>query len=123
MTVMIFSSKIVARRLTVSLAGEGIELVRLSEEAEAITLLQQERFDLAVVDSSAEEPETVCRCIGELGCVPVALMVNGKQADWDKLQSLDIHGYLPQGTSGAELAARIRAMSRRCSLAEAGEKA
>ena len=114
MRVMVFSSKVIARRLIASLAEEGIELVRLSELTEAITLVKRERFDLALVDSLGEEAETVCRCIGELGCVPVVLMVDRTRADWARLQSLGIHGYLPRGANGAELAARMRAVARRC---------
>lgn len=122
MRVIVFSSKITVRRLTASLAGKGVELVNLSEMGEAITLLKQERFDLVVVDSLVEEADTVCRCIVELGCVPVVLMVDKKRADWGKLQSLGIHGYLLQGANGTELAARLHAIARRCLLNGVNER-
>ena len=99
------------RRLTVSLAREGIEVLTGDPEA-----IKQERFDVAVVDGLMKETEAVCCRIRELGDVPVLLMVSQKQADWGKLQSLDPDGYIPDGTVQAELGARLRAVVRRCSL-------
>ena len=116
MRVIVFGSELTVQRLTTSLAGKGVELVSLCETVEAITLLKQERFDLALVDSLVEEAETICRGIKGLGCIPVALIVNKKRADWGRLQSLGIDGYIPHEANGAELAARLQAIARRYSL-------
>ena len=95
------------RRLSASLAGRGIEVVR------TMTVPKAESFDVAVVDSLVDEAEAACRCIKRVCGVPVVLIVRGRQTDWEKLQSLDTDAYIPEGASGAELAARLRAVVRR----------
>lgn len=95
------------RRLAASLAKEEIEVVS------TIQAPRQGRFDLAVVESSVEGAETVCRNIKQLWGIPVVLMVKGEQADWERLQSLDSDAYIPEGIGATELAARLRAVVRR----------
>ena len=114
MRLAVFGNEVTVLRLTVSLAGRGVELVRLSEAREAKTRLRREKFDLAVVDNLAEEAETICRYIGKLKRVPLVLMVGKKRVDWEKLSSLGIAGYITQAANGAELVARLQAVSRRC---------
>ena len=114
MRVMIFGNKMVTRRLSTALAGEGIKVVSASDGLDGMmALLKQDEFDLAVVDSSVEGSETVCHNIKQLWGIPVVLMVKGKQTDWEKLQSLDSDAYIPEGIGAAELAARLRAVVRR----------
>lgn len=50
MRVMVFENKMMIRRLTVSLAREGIEVLTGDPEA-----IKQERFDVAVVDGLMKE--------------------------------------------------------------------
>jgi len=107
MRVMVFGREMMIQRLTTSLAGEGIEVVPTKAQPKG------ERFDLAVVDSLSEEAETACQCIKELWGIPVVLIVKGRQVDWDRLQSLDIDGFIPEWMGAAELAARLRAVVRR----------
>ena len=107
MKVLVFGSEQIIRRLSASLAKEEIEIVP------AMLVPKQGRFDLAVVDSSVEGAETVCRNIKQLWGIPVVLMVRGRQADWERLQSLDIDAYIPEEIGATELAARLRAVVRR----------
>lgn len=107
MRVMVFGREMMIQRLTTSLAGEGIEVVHTKAR------LEPERFDLAVVDSSVEEADIACRYIKELGGIPVVLIVRERHADWERLQSLDSDGYIPERMGAAELAARLRAVVRR----------
>ena len=107
MRVVVLGDDMMVRRLSASLARQGIEVVG------TVPVLGEEGFDLVVVDSLEEEAETACRRIKQTRGVPVVLMVRGRQTDWDKLQSLDTDAYIPEGVSGAELAARLRAVVRR----------
>ena len=50
MKAVVLGNKSIARKLTESLKGIGIELVSLSEMTEVTTLLKQKTFDLALVD-------------------------------------------------------------------------
>lgn len=113
MRVLVFGSKATVWRLTGSLRKEGIESVSLSDTSEAASLLEREEFDLAIVDSLLEEAEAICRRIAELVSIPVVLIVDRQRADWGRLHSMNIHGYIPKGRSGAETAARLRAVARR----------
>jgi len=115
MRILALGNEIMTRRLSASLAGDGIEVVGLSEIREAVALLEQERFDLAIVDSLIREAGMFCRCISELGRVPVVLMIREMQADWRKLQSLDADGFIPDWVGRTELTARLKAVVRRWS--------
>lgn len=116
--VIVFGSKETEQKLTDSLDGKGFDLVCRTEVSEVVALLEQKRFDLVVVDASVEKAEVACRSVSQLGHVPVALMVKKGQANWKKMKSLDVDGYLLDGVGGAELAARLQAVVRRRSSAK-----
>jgi len=115
MRILALGNQIMIRMLTASLAGDGIEVVGLSEIREAETLLEQERFDLAIVDSLIREAGMFCRCISKLERVPVVLMIREMQADWTKLQSVDADGFIPDWVGQTELTTRLKAIVRRWS--------
>lgn len=112
MKILALGNETMIRRLIASLAGEGIEVVGLAEMGEAVALLKQERFDLAIVDSLIGEVGMFCHYISKLGRVPVALMIR-EAGDWTKLQSLDADGFIPDWVGQAEMTARLRAIVRR----------
>jgi len=118
MKAVVLGNKSIARKITESLKGIGIELVSLSEMAEVIALLKQKMFALVLVDSLSNETEAVCNHIRELGTVPLVLIVNSRKADWKRLQPLAVDGYLPAEAGRNELAARLRAMHRRFFMAD-----
>ena len=113
MRVMAFGDEIVIRRLTIPLAREGIEVVGFSDVLKAAASMKQERYDLAIVDSRIGKARLVCHCIGQLGGIPVVLMIRETRVDWRKLQSLAVDGYIPDWVGQAEMAARLRSIVRR----------
>jgi len=100
------------RSLTTSLAEERIKVVGTSNGGEAIALLKQHRFDIAVVDSLVKEAELACRCIRDCWHIPVVLMGSLRLADWERLQSLGVDGYISEPAGAAEVAARLRSVMR-----------
>jgi DNA-binding response OmpR family regulator len=122
MRVMVFGSKRTAQKLTTSLNGKGFELTSFARVPEVMAQLKQKRFDLVVVDSSVERAEAVCQSVDMLGHVPIMIMVRERRANWDKLDSLDVDGYLPNGVGSIVLAARLQAVERRCSSIKWAEK-
>ena len=122
MRVMVFGSKRTAQKLTTSLNGKGFELTSLAKVPEVMAQLEQKRFDLVVVDSSVERAEAVCHSVDMCGHVPVMIMVRERLANWEKLDSLDVDGYLPNGVGSILLAARLQAVERRCSSIKRIEK-
>lgn len=114
MRVIVFGRERMIKKLSVFLAREGIEMVGTSDRVDKmITLPEQGGFDLAIVDSQAETTEAACHHIKEIWDMPVVLIVNRRQADWERLQSLDADGYLAEEAENGELVARLRAMLRR----------
>ena len=122
MKVMVFGSKRTAQKLTTSLNGKGFELTSLAKIPEVMVQLRRKKFDLVVVDSSVERVEAVCHSVDILGRVPVMMIVRERQANWDKLDSLDVDGYLPNGAESILLAAQLQAVERRCSSIKMAEK-
>ena len=121
MRIIAIGTKFITRRLISALAGSDFELVCPPEVLEVVTLLKQDKFDLVVVDSLIKGVETTCRRIREAGSVPMVLMINQKQPDWEEMQSLDMDG-IPHGARGTELVARLRAALRRLYPTEQVEK-
>lgn len=113
MRVMILGSKTATRRLSLSLAKQGIETRSASDGSQAMVLLSQQRFDLVAVDGLVDGAEAACRSIKEHGGIPVVLIISQRDQDWEKLASFDIDGFIPYGVRKAELAARLRAVVRR----------
>jgi DNA-binding response OmpR family regulator len=113
---MVLGDETMVRRLSVSLAGEGVELVR------AVTPVGEGKFDVVLVDSVIGGAEAACHYIKQVSSIPVVLMVRARQADWQRLQALDADAYVPEGVGGAELAARLRAVVRRRSAENSVEK-
>ncbi len=113
MRVMVLGSETTIERLSPFLAVEGIEASSTSDGLQAMALLKQEVFDLAAVDCLVDGAEAACSLIRKNSDIPVVLLVDRKQIDWESLESLGIDGYIPDGVGGAELVARLRAVMRR----------
>ena len=110
---MAIGTSSVTGRLISALAGSDFELVCPSELLEALILLKRGRFDLVTVDCPLEAAEATCHRLSKAGDAPVVLMVGQKQRDWKRMRSLDVDGYIPDEVNGPELAARLKAVSRR----------
>ena len=113
MRLMVLGNETIAQKMTIALAVRGIEVVSTSDSTQALAQLKEERVDLAAIDASLGEIEMVCNCIAELFDIPLVLIVDESDADWEKLQSPDTDGYISAGASGAEMAARLQAVVRR----------
>jgi DNA-binding response OmpR family regulator len=120
MRVIIVGSEVNTIGLTHSLSTQGFEVVSLSEALDAELLPKQAASDVAVVDGSLKHADAACRNIMQLTKLPVVLLVDSKRTDWKKLLSLGVQGYILRDERRAELAARLMAVSRRCSPKNAG---
>ena len=115
MRVILLGNGTFVQRVDATLTQEGIEVVSAFTSPQTESLLAQETFDLAMVDTLIDDVEAACRSIRDLQGIPVALMVRERQQDWERLQALDADGYVPEVASDAEQAARLRAVVRRFS--------
>ena len=113
MKILAIGNKSMTERLIMALAGSEFELLVTRELCQAITPLEQEEFDLIVIDSLANGVKAACQYIRTFGDVPIVLMMSQREPDWEEIQSADLDGYIQRWVNGAELIACLRAMVRR----------
>jgi DNA-binding response OmpR family regulator len=101
------------KRLYASMDNDGIDLVGISGVSEAFARLEQENFDVILIDSLIEEVGVACRYICKLACAPIALLFREREANWQKLCMLEVDGFVPEDSGKKELVSRIKAISRR----------
>jgi DNA-binding response OmpR family regulator len=116
MRVAFFGTDPMLEKVSRSLDGQGFEFLTLPGMDEANALLKKNGCEMLVVDGLAKDAGAVCRCVARHNGIAVVLLVENGHADWHKMQSLGIHGYIQRDAGEAEMAARLRAVSRRCSL-------
>ena len=121
MRVMVYGREALIQGFIDSLVGEEIEVVGSSDKLEAAALLKQQNFDLAVVDSPAEDEDpwhfvnrhfASWHFVSQLSDIPVMLIVE-EEANWDRLEQLEVDGYISERAPGPLLAALLRAVVRR----------
>ena len=121
MRVMVYGREALIQGFIDSLVDEEIEVVGSSDKLETAALLKQQKFDLAVVDSPAEDEDPwhfVSRhfvswhFVSQLSDIPVMLIVE-EEANWDRLEQLEVDGYISEKAPGPLLAALLRAVVRR----------
>ena len=116
MRVIIYGTEKTASHLSLLLENEGIEVeVKASGQGEEPDWKGTADYDMAIIDSAADAAQVACRNIRESGDIPIAVMIDPKQADWKKLESLDADCYLLDLKRNGEMAARLRAALRRFS--------
>jgi len=113
MRVIVFAGEAIGQKVADSLVKEGISVASAADGIAAVNMLRQEKFDVALVDSLADGVGVACCCISKLFKIPVMLLVSESDVDWKRLQLLEPHGYIYEGTGGAEMAARLWAVMRR----------
>ena len=111
MRVMVYGSEAIIQGFIDSLVGEEIEVVGSSDKLEAVALLKQQKFDLAVVDSPMEDEDS-WRFVSQLSDIPVMLIVE-EETNWERLERLEVDGYIPEKAPRSVLAALLRAVVRR----------
>ncbi len=111
--ILALGNKNVNRRVTSSLVNSDIEVICRSEVSEAINLLKQEKFDLALVDGYIEDLETTCNRIIWFCRTPIVLVINGNHTDWSKLKSLEVDGFIPEETSNMEVMTYFQSIAHR----------
>jgi len=106
MKIAIFGRKAISERLVTLLTEQG-------SEVEINPGLQNKAgIDLAIIDSLSEDVESMSHHIRNLWKVPLLLIVNEGNSNWEKLYSIHADGYLRERTKGPELKARLDAILR-----------
>jgi DNA-binding response OmpR family regulator len=111
--VLSIAGKNVNHRLADSLIGTQIELVCQTDIPQAIDQLNREKFDLVLIDEDIQDLGMTCFRINWFCRIPVALMIKGDREDWNKLNSLDVDGFIPREVDNMESIAHFQTISRR----------
>jgi len=113
MKVMIFGRETTVRKMTSALTGEEVEVVSIAPGVNTVEAVEQcEDVNLALVDTQAEGMKRVCHYVKRTMGIPTLLIVNQKQAEWERFDSLHAEGYLLDTTKNGELMARLTAAVR-----------
>jgi DNA-binding response OmpR family regulator len=112
--ILAWGNNLSIHRLSDSLSSQGIEVIAVSGVPDILDRIKESPVDLVVLDSGIKDIEKACQEIQQIGTVPLALLIEEARPDWGKLLTLHVDGYLSRKASRAELAARVRAISRGC---------
>jgi DNA-binding response OmpR family regulator len=111
--ILVLGSKNIVRRVANSLVNTDIEIGYRQNISDAITAIKNEKFDLALVDSSLENLESACYRITWQCRIPVVLIIKGTSTDWKVLRSMDADGFIPEEANNMELMAYFTSIASR----------
>ncbi len=121
--VLAMGRKNITLRVSNALIDSRIGITVQNDISDAINLLKKDRFDLVLIDGYLDNLESVCYHITRQYRVPVVLVVNGKEADWNHLKTLDVDGFIPEEGGDAEIMAYFNSITRRKDHIPASSKA
>jgi DNA-binding response OmpR family regulator len=101
------------QRIATCVSQNGINIIAVSKLDEALNKLRNEAYDVILIDSSNEKAEFFCQSLNEVSNIPVILLIAGAEANWPNYCYFKVDGFLSEESSNTELAARIKAFSRR----------
>ena len=110
--ILAVGSHIMLKRLQHKLDREQFILIGCHNPQEATAILEQDDFDLVIIDNLIHEAEALCLAISHIVCIPVTLLLQEKPANWRNLASAKVDGYLPDSGSSIEFMARLKAYLR-----------
>ncbi len=110
----------IAKNLTLLLKAEGYKVSRAAGQAEAVSMLEKARYDLALVDISLPDGNgfAVCTEIRQLQKIPVIfLTASGDEASVVTGLNMGADDYITKPFRPRELVARIQAALRKSGAA------
>lgn len=110
--ILAVGSHIMLKRLQSKLDHDQFILIGCSNPQEVAVILEQESFDMVIIDNLISDAEALCRTISKIVQIPVTLLLQESPANWRNLGSLTVDGYLPDAGSSTEFMARLRAYLR-----------
>jgi len=110
---LVLADRISLHRLKAWIRSSNINMAGLSSTKDAVHLLNLQKFDLIVVDSSFNEAAIACDLIYETMSIPIALMIKNRHVDWQRFLTWKVDGFINENTEENELIARIKAFTRR----------
>jgi DNA-binding response OmpR family regulator len=100
------------QKVASSLKGTRVDFVPITNNVEAYETLNQEKFDLFLLDAAIPDYETVCQQVSSQHNLPVALLYQTGEADWKKYRSINAQGFISEESNKDELVAQLKSISR-----------
>ncbi len=98
MKVLVYATPIVVKRIKPLLEESKVSVVTIAEKTKEpeLSLIAENLSDigLAILDTTEEYTDSLCFLLGGLCCIPLILLVDGKLADWELLETYEAYGYL-----------------------------
>ncbi len=113
LTVLALGRKTVTRRVAQTLASSGITLSIKNDVSAAVSELKSGKYDLTLVDGYMDELESACNRITWQCRLPILLIINGSETDWNLLRRLDVDGFIPEESGNTELITYFTSIARR----------
>jgi hypothetical protein len=101
------------RLLATTLDRELFNLTSVSELKEVTFSLQNDCYDIVLVDSKYKDAELACEFIYGMDCVAVGLITDENKTDWKRIQWWYFDGVITINAKKEELIARIKAICRK----------
>jgi DNA-binding response OmpR family regulator len=110
--ILAVGGQLMSKRLSHKLDSEQFTLIHCPDPQAAAAILEQDEFDLVIVDNLIHGAEALCRELSLDTPIPVTLLMQEKPLNWKSLGLLSVDGYLPDSGSNLEFTARLKAYLR-----------
>jgi DNA-binding response OmpR family regulator len=111
--ILFLGLEIRAQQLFYALEGEDIKAIVDPDIRSTLALIEETDFDLVIIDSCLPSGQIISQKISGMGTLPVVLIVDQSEESWKTINSFNADGFIIEGSSHAEILARIRAVYRR----------
>jgi DNA-binding response OmpR family regulator len=101
------------QRIIACVSQGGINVSTVTDLHEAFIKIQNEAFDIILVDSLHDKAESFCQKFYDAFSIPIILLIDGDESSWPNFCSFKVDGFLSEESSNIELVARIKAFARR----------
>jgi DNA-binding response OmpR family regulator len=111
--VIVLGTDTVLKRVTTCLQHSSVDLVGLPLLTDVLSRLQQDNFDVILIDGIHAEACSACRRLAANSGVPIALLVRETEANWQNLCSWEVDSFISDEAGQIEMVARLAALARR----------
>ena len=111
--ILAIGNPIMVRRLAAKIDRDQFTVTGCNNADEAAGLLENDQFDMVIVDNLVHNAGFVCKTAAVAGEAPVTVLLQEKPVNWRELGSLAVDGFLTDSGTNAEFMARLRAYLRR----------
>ena len=118
MKILFIGHELIGQRFQRTLEKEDIRIVSNTDLPSVLRLLEQNKFDLVILDSTMQGAGDISRAIYDLATVPVVLMVDQAEKSWKSILTFDADAFITEHASNPEMLARIKAIYRRSKKAQ-----